>query len=554
MKSFCKSLLLATTVAVVSLLPMGKAFSQSLPEPAVVISIAKFDEQMNDVNYLLTASGFAQMKFMAKAMIKGYTKGLDGKRDAGVMLFLNESSEAPDILGFVPIEDIDEMLDVISGFAEVDEGEDVTTIVTDDGQEMVIKERDRVAFFSNKCDMLVDLPEKPVELLGDLPSKYNLSAKLFAQRIPKKMREQVLEMIRESSEDAFDSFDEDDVQVEFQKKNLELQLKQMEMLFRDSDSLTIGMSADEKSKSLVMQVDFTALPDTKLAEHMAISKQVGESRFTGFLMDGSAFNQNGIARFHPEQAEQYSTMLRDLEKAGLKELDQETDLSEEDLNQVKKSVGELVDVIDETLKEGLFDGGAVLMLKEGSVNFAMGAQISDPRKLEGTIKELIVMAEEKLGDEIEVNLNSGSHKNITLHEIVVQVPDEEEEVRDMLGDQITVTLGIGTKEAYFALGSNPVDLLKKAIDGKSETSDMMQYNVNIAPILDFFATMEGDPNVEAMAKALKEAGNDRIQVTSNWIENGVNMKFEMQDGILGLIKVGVDAYQGGGAFPPGDDF
>ena len=115
-------------------------------------------------------------------------------------------------------------------------------------------------------------------------------------------------------------------------------------------------------------------------------------------------------------------------------------------------------------------------------------------------------------------------------------------------------MGIGTKEAYFALGSNPVDLLKKAIDGKSETSDMMQYNVNIAPILDFFATMEGDPNVEAMAKALKEAGNDRIQVTSNWIENGVNMKFEMQDGILGLIKVGVDAFQGGGAFPPGDDF
>ena len=551
MKSFCKSLLLAIAVGVVSMLPIGKAFSQSLPEPAVVISIANFDEQMNDVNYLLTASGFAQMKFMAKAMITGYTKGLDGKRDAGVMLFLNEKSEQPDVLGFVPVEDIDEMLDVISGFAEVDEGEDVTTIVTDDGQEIMIKERDGVAFFSNKSNMLDSLPDDPGKLLGELPSKYNLSAKLFAQRIPKNMRDQVLEMIRESSEETFDNFD-DDVQAEFQKKNLELQLKQIEMLFRDSDSVIIGMSADEKSKALVMDIDFTAIPDTQLAERMAISQDAGKSRFTGFLLDGAVFNQNIIARIHPEDAQQYTTMLEDLQTAGLKELDQEADMTEEEFNQVKKSVGELVDVMKETLKEGLIDGGAVLILEEGNINFAAGAQISDPRKLEGTIKELIVMAEEKMGEEIEVNLNSGSHKNITLHEVVLQVPDEEEEMRDAFGDQITLAVGIGTKEAYLGAGSNPVALLKKAIDGESETNDMLQYNFNITPILEFAASMEGDPNVEAMAKALKEAGNDRIQMTSNLIENGVKMRFEMQDGILGLIKVGWDSFQGG-AFPD-DDF
>ena len=544
MKSFCKSLLLAMAVGVMSMLPIGKAFSQSAPEPAVVISIAKFDEQMNDVNYLLTASGFAQMKFMAGAMIKGYTKGLDSERDAGVMLFLNEDSEEPDVLGFVPVDDIDEMLDVISGFAEVDEGEDVTTIVTDDGQEMMIREKDGVAFFSNKSDMLAELPDEPGKLLGDLPSKYNLSAKLFAQRIPQKMRDQVLDLIRESSEDTFDNFD-DDVKAEFQKKNLEMQIKQMEMLFRDSDSVIIGMTADEKSKALVMDIDFTALPDTQLAERMAISKESDKSRFTGFLLDGAAFTQNAIARVHPDDAEQYATMLQDLQKAGIKELDQEADLTEEELNQVKKSVGELVDVINGTLEEGLIDGGAVLMLEEGSINFAAGGQISDPQKLEGTIKDLVVMAEEKMGEEIEVNLNSGSHKNVTLHEVVLQIPDEEEEMRDAFGDQITVVVGIGKKEAYLGAGSNPVALLKKAMDSESETKDMMQYNLNIAPILKFTASMEGDPNVEAMAKALEEAGNDRIQMTSNLIENGMKMRFEMQDGILGLIKVGVDAFQGG---------
>ena len=119
-------------------------------------------------------------------------------------------------------------------------------------------------------------------------------------------------------------------------------------------------------------------------------------------------------------------------------------------------------------------------------------------------------------------------------------------IRDSaLGDQITISVGIGTKEAYFGFGSNPVQWLKKAIDGKSETTNMMQYNLNVAPIMDFAASMEGDPNVEAMAEALKEAGNDRVQMTSNLIENGVKIQFEMQDGILGLIKVGYNAFQGG---------
>ena len=122
----------------------------------------------------------------------------------------------------------------------------------------------------------------------------------------------------------------------------------------------------------------------------------------------------------------------------------------------------------------------------------------------------------------------------------------------MLGDQITLVVGIGTKEAFIAGGSNPVDLLKKAIDGKTDTSHMMQYNVNIIPILKFAASIEGDPNVEAMADALEESGGDRIQMTSNLIKNGVKMRFEMQDGILGLIKVGVESFQSGGAFPEGD--
>ena len=178
----------------------------------------------------------------------------------------------------------------------------------------------------------------------------------------------------------------------------------------------------------------------------------------------------------------------------------------------------------------------------------------DMDKVEATIKDLAAMAEEKMGEEIEVSLNSGSHKNITFHRFVIQVPDEEEEMRDALGDQVTLIVGIGTKEVYLGAGSNPVATLKKAIDGSHPTEDLLQYNVYVTPILKFAASMEGDESVEAMAKAMEETGQDRIRITSNLIENGGTMRFEMQDGILSLIKVGFDAFsQGGGGFPGADD-
>ena len=125
-------------------------------------------------------------------------------------------------------------------------------------------------------------------------------------------------------------------------------------------------------------------------------------------------------------------------------------------------------------------------------------------------------------------------------------PDDEEEMRDALGDQIELVFGIGKKEVYFAGGSNPVELLKKAMDGTQMAKEMVQYNLYITPILKFASEMEGDPMMESMADTLEKAGNDRLSMTTDLIKNGMKMRFEMQDGILGLIKVGIEGFQGGG--------
>lgn len=661
MKSLCNSLLIGLVVGVVAMLPIGKAYCQSSPEPAVIISIAKFEDQMNDVDYLLTASGFGQMKFMANAMVKGYIKGLDAAKDAGVLLYFTKDSQQPDFLGFVPVTSMEEMLDVIYGMAEVDEGDEYTTIIADNGTEFFLKEYDGYAFFSNNKEKLESLPESPADLLKGLSSKYNLSARVYVQRIPKEMRGFVLETIRESSEMTLSTLDDDDLQADLQRKNLEMQMRQMEMMLNESDTLTIGMSADKDAKMLSMDVEFKGLPNSELAAKLAAGARKQGSRFIGFCVPGATFTLNQCVNLDKDDAKVYSTMLDDLAKTAIKELDADGEMAQEEIDVVEKELNNLVDVAKATLKDGVFDSGAVLMLDDGNINFAAGVQIADPKTFESTVKELANLAETKMGEKIEVNLNSGSHKDITLHTIVVNVP-EQEEIRMVVGEKFTLVVGIGDKAVYLGAGSDPVATLIKAIDGpekmvkfiksmpifkaldkdndnlfsKTEIeaavaayqsldgnsdskiemnemmpdaaqttgfvrslpifkaidkdnngvlaeseiegavgalesidsngdgkitieemmvlTDLMQMNFYLSPMLAFSANVADTPPVKAMADALKDSGGDRIRGTYNLVENGGIMHFEMQDGILGLIKVGFDAFsQGGGGFPGAND-
>ena len=56
-----------------------------------------------------------------------------------------------------------------------------------------------------------------------------------------------------------------------------------------------------------------------------------------------------------------------------------------------------------------------------------------------------------------------------------------------------------------------------------------------------------------MAEALAENGKDRISIFSDVIENGIESRLEMEDGILSLIQAGFEAAQAG-AFQDVDEF
>lgn len=543
------SLTLSLLVGVAALFPsQGKA--QSQPEPAVVISIASLDEQMKDVKYLLSASGFPEFNFFAKAAITPYTAGVDSSRHSGVLVYFKEGNPGFAVSGFVPVDDMDDLLDVIAGsFGEVEENDDESfTIVTNDGTEISVKQSNGYAIFANEAGLLNDFPAAPDKLLGDLPGKYNLAFRVMPQRLPEAIRERAMELIKEGSSQTLQELDTE--LQETQQKNLEIQLQQFEVLLNETETLTIGMCADADKKTLVTDVEMIAKDGSKLAAKFNQAKATAPSRFSGFLMEGAAMNANLQGKLAPEDGKVYAQLIADGKQTILDEINEEGDFSDSEYEKVESAVNNVISVVEETMKKGVIDGGAVLMLEETDANFAAGFAVVDPKKLEDSVKDLAPMLKKKAmeadGVEINFNFESGSHAGVTFHEVKIAIEEGQDEAREVFGDAVTIVIGVGADSMYLGAGSEPMPLIKKAMDGESEKEFDSEVNFFVTPMLKFASRMEsGPPMIAAMAEKLAETGGDRMRMYSTVIKNGSLTRFEIQDGILSLIKAGYQAAQGG---------
>ncbi len=516
-----------------TLLPMSKAFCQSTPEPAVVVSIKQIDEQISDVKYLMDAAGFGQMMFFVDAMIKPYTSGIDGKKDAGLMLYFTDDSPMPEMVGFLPVTNMDAILDTVSQMAEIDEGDDMTTIIMDSGEEMSVKMDGDYAFFSMNAGMLESTPSVPKDVVKELTGKYNIAAKIFAENIPAAMKDQAMGLIRSSAEMTQSQLGDE--------TNLDLQMEQLDMLMTQSDSITVGIGIDEDNKKMMMDFGFKGTPNSDLAAKLADSAPKKPSNFTGFVMDGAAMTLNQSGSISGEDAANYTTMLGDLVPSMMEELGYEMDLSDDKLDTIEKAMNTIVEVAEETLQNGVVDMGAVIMMDKEDVNFAMGMQLTNPKKLESAVKELAKLAEEQAPGELDVNLNSGSHKDVTFHTINVDTSTAPDEFQEIAGSSLSMVVGIGTDTAYIGLGTNPESIIKKAMDASAKKdgkgkpqSPAMAMSFDLIPMLEMAARVNDEPMMNELIDTLKESGSSSINM-SYIIEDGVNFRVEIQEGVFALL-------------------
>ncbi len=187
--------------------------------PGVVISIAEVNEHLDDVEHLMGAAGFGQMSGLVRMGASEYIRGLDLEKPLGALVFFDEDTpEQPGLMAFIPVKDIEDVLDTLAPFVDIDEDGDDIILTMNDGTELTTRVAGDYAFMAQDADMLKKLPEDPANLLGDLPKEYGIAAKVMGQNIPESLRSQAIELIKSGAESEMGNLG-DGPEAEAQREN-----------------------------------------------------------------------------------------------------------------------------------------------------------------------------------------------------------------------------------------------------------------------------------------------------------------------------------------------
>jgi len=521
-------------------LPLGQAPAQEAAQgikPVAVISIAGSDELLGDIGYITEAAGAGDFGRLAALMATPYTAPLDRKKPIGAYVVLADQDE-PAAVGFIPVKDLDVFLAALKeqiGEPE-DAGDGVLEIGTDGPQPMFVKEQKGWAFVSNKREMLENLPRNPTKLLGGLNKEYTLAARVNVNNLPDGVRQLAVQQLRRGFSERIEDFGDDET-AEMGRELVESWMDAFITLVEDTETVTLGFEIDAESQTTHIDISVTAVEGTKLAQEMATVEEAN-SAFSGFLLPDAAATFHAAGKSADTDVEQMLLLLDVIREQAMKGIEEDDDLdNDEERDTAKAIVGQFLDIAEQTVKARTVNCGGVLVLKPNSLAAALGGFVSDGDALKQAIGELWDFAKEKDPNVGNLDVNTQTHRGVTLHTTNVPLKDQQKEASDVLGDPLEVVLGVGEKSVYLAFGKESTDLLKRILDKSAEDAGGKfapgEVNVSLTPILEFAASLDDNPGVQTALESLKAAdGKDNITLTVMPAKRGVTLRFAVEEGVI----------------------
>ena len=528
--------------------PLGQLFAQNA-KPVLILSISSVEDTLADIAYITKAAGQEDAGRMAMFAGQVYTNGLDKKKPIGMYVAPKAGGSDFVPVAFVPVVDIKTFLATFKEqIGEPKDAGDGVKEIEANGQSVFFKEQTGWAFISNAKENLVDLPKDPAALLGGLPKEYTVAVKANVANVPAELKKMAVDAMKEGFERQLQANPRGGADAELIEKMQRNQMEALVKMVDELDEIMFGFAIDSAGKRTYLDVNITAREGTNLAKQYALLADA-KSSFAGFLLPNAAATLNLSSTMAKEDIDQAVTLLKGVKTNALKEIDNDPNLDATKRGAAKEVLGSLMDAFTKTVEGGKLDGGAVLVLDSKTVDFAAGGLVANGKEIEDSFKRLIELAKNE-PDFPTVKLNSGSHGGITFHSITAPIPDSEKEARDILGDKVNIILGTGPKAVYVAFGKNAESLLKQVIDKSAQDGSKsvppMQLNLALLPILKFAASVDANNNeiVTEMIKVLEASGKDKINLISQPIKNGGNVRIQVEEGVLQVIGAAAKKVQG----------
>lgn len=560
-----KKILLPMLAVALLALPAFRSAAQEQnggSKPVAVVTIASYERLMTDIAFIGNLTGNPDLDKNLEGMIQLFTQGqglagLDKKRPLGVTLTTDGLSFQPLIV--LPVTDLKQLLGALEGLiGPAEEGAAGVFELDVFNQKIFVTEKNTWAYVATASEALANLPNDGGTLFAGLDKSYDLAGRLHVQNVPEVFRTMLVDQLRAGVEAGLSrQTEESDEAYETRKKAVEAQIDSLTKIINDIEQLTLGLAINPEAKTAHIDLSLAAVAGTDTAKQLSRAKPA-TSNFAGFLAPDAAASLNLTTELEKSDAEQFVAGLDAIRSTAIQYIHGEAKLQDEASRKLaEEMVGEVFDAIKLTFESGKIDAGATLNLSEKSLALVVGAYVAEPKSVEDALRKLA-----KLG-ETEPNLpkikfDADKHDGIRFHSASIPVPPDRK-IAKILGEKLDVSVGIGDKVVYLALGTDSLNMAKGLIDrSKAEASKQLppfQLNVSLGPVLKFIAALGDDAaDEDSMLKKLaddlaKTPGKDHLRLEYMPEPNGATIRLSAEEGVLMLLGTALKSAQESGAIP-----
>jgi hypothetical protein len=503
---------------------------------------------MSDVDFLGEITGVPMLS--AKTLEDGLNqftqgqglKGLDKKKPWGGVV-LSDGGFSFKFLVFVPVSDVKGLVEVFAGppfgFSAKDVGNGVFEVQGPAPQAGFAKTQGNYTFFAQNAADLANLPKDPEALLDGLNKEYDFAVRAFVQNVPQIFRDQILGSLKMGMQLGLQPNPGEDPQAFALRKQLvEQQLTQLETLFKELDTFTVGAKIDGVAKTANLDIGVTVTAGSEMAKQLAKVGDV-QTDHAGFLMPDAAVSMSAVGVVSPQEIEQANAMIKSLSEQAKNEIDKDSSFPDAKTRDTAKAIlDDLVGVATKTIASGKIDFGATALLAPQSATIVAGGSVADGAGVESALKKFVEMAKSELP---EIKLDAGKLDGITLHTMTIPIPDPD--AQKAFGETADLVVGIGAKSVHVAFGRNANEALKKVVGysaantGKSVPP--FQLIASLTPILTFANSVEPDPQVQGVVQSLSTVpGKDHVSLVAQIEKNGILYRLKAEEGVLRAIGAG----------------
>ena len=437
----------------------GTARGEDSIQPVAVLSLAASDELINDFRYIARIVGRPDAGAHLQRVGAPFLENLVPERPAGVFITI-EASE-PRGVGFLPVPDSKKLLAALQSkldaqVTKLDNG----VIKLEWGKGTYLKQQGEWLYFTDHLHQLSQLPENPVALLDGLQHEYDIAFRLFVRNIPQGLKD-VIDFSAQTKIDAVlqaSATANSEIDAAFLKSCRRDMKQTVSTLISASDQITLGLVVDRQTRRARIELQAQAQQGSSLSRQISMVMD-NRSTFTGFFMDEAAVSFQGSMRIPQSGQTRISSFLNDLRHKALRGIDADPNAPES----VKDIVTKVIDVVDQTVREGKTDTGATLVLGPATFNFVGGVRVADGQTLANAFQQLFALAQHE-PDVPRVNFYASTYKHLDLHTLSLPIAKDDEDARKLLGSHVDITMATGPEQLYFALGRENDEVLKQVID------------------------------------------------------------------------------------------